>query len=69
MDDSTLMAACTTSMGFFALWASLTNHEGLFTLRSVAFLERRLGRPGARTAIAAMGTALLLMAASYWVWP
>lgn len=69
MDDTLLMAACTSSVGAFALWASLTNQEGLFRIRSIAYAERRWGRATARIAVAALGSGLLLLAASYWVIP
>jgi len=69
MDDTILMAACTSSVGAFALWAALTNQDALFRIRSLAYAERRWGRDKARMAVAAVGSGLLLLAASYWVFP
>ncbi|MEX0792335.1 MAG: hypothetical protein WD045_04330 [Pirellulaceae bacterium] len=69
MDATILMAACTSSVGAFALWASLTNQDVLFRSRSLAYAERRWGRDKARTAVATVGSGLLLLAASYWVFP
>lgn len=69
MDDTLLMAACTASIGAFAIWAALTNQEGLFRSRGLDYVERRWGRDTARMIVAALGSGLLLVAASYWVFP